>query len=143
GFTLICAGEKTSCLIVTSIVAALAGAAAIKASDSAASGPAIRKVIALFQLVDEHLRVLLMALENLEAGREQILELRIFRVGDQRVLERAVDRLVKGEFVRRVGLIESGAGQLRELLPLGRRLLHQRLAGVVVLGRDFQLLDQR
>src|SRR6185436_6494390 len=76
-------------------------------------------------LLDRHRRVfgvLLMALEELEAGLEQRLQLAVRRRRNQRRLERAVDGLVVRHFVRNVGLVERRAaefGQLEALIGRG------------------------
>ena len=66
----------------------------------------------------------------------------LLRRRDEHCLERAVDRLVIGDLVVDIGLVERGAVELAELGALRRRPLGQRLAGVVVLRRHVELLDQ-
>src|SRR5262245_7601003 len=80
----------------------------------------------------EVLGVLLMALEDLQAGGEQILELAIVGGRDQRALQRTVDGLVIGRLILGIGLVEGGAVELLQLRALVARLLGEGLAGVVV-----------
>jgi hypothetical protein len=68
------------------------------------------------------LGMLLVALENFQAGLEQALELGIAGRRNERAFERAIHRLVVGDFVRDVSLVKGGAVKLRELVPLGRCL---------------------
>src|SRR5487761_2117176 len=96
----------------------------------------------LFQRGGDVLGMLLMALENLQAGLQQALQLRVFGGRNKRRLQRAVDRLVIGDFVGDIGLVEFRALQLAELGELVGGVLRQGLAGVVVLGRDVELLHQ-
>ena len=55
------------------------------------------------------LGMLLMALENLQAGLEQALELGVARGRDQLLLQRAIHRLVVGDFVGDIGFVERSA----------------------------------
>ena len=55
--------------------------------------------------------VLLVALKDLQAGLQQALQFRVAGVGNKRRLQRAVDRLVIGDFVGDVGLVEFDALQ--------------------------------
>src|SRR4029450_12816078 len=61
---------------------------------------------------------------------------------NERPFERAIHRLVVGDFVRDVSLVKGGAVKFRELVPLGRCLFGQGTARVVVFGLDLQLFDQ-
>src|SRR3979490_1936512 len=81
-----------------------------------------------------------MSLEDLETGLQQTLELEVAGGRDQRGLERAVHGLVVGGLVGGISLVEFRAIELRQLGLLGRRLLAQGAAGVVVLRRDLELL---
>src|SRR3981081_2138289 len=81
-----------------------------------------------------------MSLEDLETGLQQTLELEVAGGRDQRGLERAVHGLVVGRLVGGISLVEFRAIELRQLGLLGRRLLAQGAAGVVVLRRDLELL---
>src|SRR6185437_12961008 len=85
----------------------------------------------------------LMALENLEAGLEQTLQLWVLRRWNQRAFERAVHRVVIVDFVLGVLFVEGGAFHAFELRPLGVGVLLQALAGVVVFRRDAKLLAER
>src|SRR5450432_2747155 len=58
--------------------------------------------------------MLLMALKNLQAGLQQALQFRVIGIGNERGLQRAVDRLVIGDFVGDIGLVELRALQLAE-----------------------------
>src|SRR5579864_867039 len=112
------------------------------------SAPNIRPVkprisALLFELCRDLLGVLLVTLEDLQAGLQQLLQFGVARRRDERLLQRAVDGLMVGDLVLDVGLVESGAAQLGELVAFFLGLFGQRLAGVVVLRRDLQLLDQR
>jgi hypothetical protein len=89
------------------------------------------------------LGVLLVALEDFQAGLQQALELGIVCRRDQRAFERAVDGLVVGDLVIDIRLVERRSLELGEFGALGVGLLGQRAAGVIVLRRDFELLDQR
>jgi hypothetical protein len=77
-----------------------------------------------------------MSLEYFEAGRQHIVQFRIPRQWDQRVLERSDDCLVIGDLIVDIGLVESRAMDLVQLKFRLARLFDQRLAGVVVLGRN-------
>ena len=52
--------------------------------------------------------MLLMALEDLQAGLKQALELPIAGIGDQRGFEGAVHGLVIGDLIVHIGLVEGG-----------------------------------
>src|ERR1700680_4563733 len=80
--------------------------------------------------------MLFVALENLQAGLQQALQFRVVRAGNKRRLKRAIDRLVIGNFVGDIGLVEFGALQLAEFGELVGGILRQRAAGVVVFGRN-------
>ena len=54
------------------------------------------------------LGMLLVTLEDLEPRRQEILELRIARVRNERGFERSVHRFVVGNFVVRIGFVEFG-----------------------------------
>jgi len=58
---------------------------------------------------------------DLETGSQKVLQLGIAGVGDQDGLERAIDRLVVGNLVVGVGLVERCAAQLLQLGFLGDR----------------------
>src|SRR5690349_15410389 len=66
----------------------------------------------LFQARGDVLGVLLMALEDLEAGLQQALELGIAGRRDELLLQRAVDRLVVGDLVGDIGLVVSRTREL-------------------------------
>ena len=53
------------------------------------------------------LGVLLVALEDLEAGLQQALQFGVFGRRDQRLLKCADDRLVEGDFVIDIRLVEG------------------------------------
>ena len=57
------------------------------------------------------LGVHLVALENFQAGGQQVFQFGIAGVRNQRRLERGVDRLVIGDLVVGVGLVERRAAQ--------------------------------
>src|ERR1035437_8304357 len=103
--------------------------------------------MAMFHLLFEFRRdvfgVLLMALEYLQAGFQQALQLGIVRRRNQRALERAVHGLMVGDLVVDIRLVERRAVELSEFFALGGALLGQRAAGIVVLRRYLELLDQR
>src|ERR1700742_9991 len=112
------AGEITRFSIVISMVAACAGTEV--ASDSAATVATIHPgVMAVsftsashsLQFTGDVFGVLLMALKNLQAGLQQALQLGVAGRRDQRGLQRAVDRLVIGDLVGDIGLVEVGALQ--------------------------------
>src|SRR6266436_5888132 len=86
--------------------------------------------------------VLLVALKDLQAGLQQALQLRVGRIRNERRLQRAVDGLVVGDLVGDTGLVELRALELAEFSELAGSVLRQGLAGIVVLGRDLQLLDE-
>src|SRR3954452_15344633 len=68
----------------------------------------------LFQLGGDVLGVLLMTLEDLQAGLQQALELGIAGGRNELSFQRAVDRLVIGDLVGDIGLVEGRAAQLVE-----------------------------
>src|SRR6266566_980983 len=96
----------------------------------------------LFQFAVNHLGVLLVALENLQAGLQQALELAVIRRRNELRLERAVHGLMVGDLIVDIGLVERGAVELGEVSALGVRLLGQGLAGGVVFRLDLELIDQ-
>src|SRR3569623_1496399 len=96
----------------------------------------------LLEIGERVLGVLQMALENLQAGFLEALQFGVAGCRNQLLFERAIDRLVEGDFVGNIGLVVSRAAQLGELLLLVRSLLGERAAGVVVFRRDLQLLDE-
>src|SRR5690242_4871433 len=110
-----CAGSNVSLVTVTRTVAAAAGAAAATAASAASTSVCQRIAADLLQIRQDVLGVLLMTLEYLQPGAEQILELGVAGRRNERALERAVDRLVIGDLVFRVGLVESGAVELAQL----------------------------
>src|SRR5690242_4835317 len=135
-------GATTRFSMTIWIVAACAGTAiAASASASTICRPD-NMASSLLQFCRDHLGMLLMALEDFQAGLQQALQLGIVGRRDQLRFQRAVDRLVVGDLVGDIGLVVFGAFQLLELGELVGRVLRQRLAGVVVFGRDFQLLDE-
>ena len=83
----------------------------------------------------------LVALKNLQAGREQILKLRIAGRRNKRALQRGVDGFVIRDLVVDIGFVERLARELGKLGALLRRLFAQGFAGVVVLGRDAELFQ--
>ena len=66
----------------------------------------------LLQLGGDVLGMLLVALEDLQAGLQQALQFGIAGRRNEQGLERAVDRLVIGDLVVDIGLVERGALQL-------------------------------
>src|SRR5438128_7544042 len=135
-------GANTRSCITISIVAACAGTAMIDSASASTICRPDNMGVLLFQVSRDMLGVLLMALKDLQAGLQQALQLGIARRRDQLGLQRAVDGLVVGDLVGDIGLVVAGALQLAELGELVGRLLRQRLAGVVILGRDLELLDE-
>jgi len=87
--------------------------------------------------------MLLVALKYLQAGLQQALEFTVAGGRNQCGLERAIDGLVISDFIGNIGLVEGRAIELGQLVTLGRRLLGQRAAGVVVFRRDLEFLDER
>src|SRR5438045_2778644 len=112
---------------------AVSGAAAAQSPAAAATARPLRqlrRILAapLLQFGDEMAGVLLVLLEELQAGLQQRLQFGILGVGDQRRFQCAVDRLVVGDLVLGVGDVVGVAAQLgvvRQLLLGGGR---QRLA---------------
>src|SRR5919199_2188759 len=88
------------------------------------------------------LGMLLVALEQLEPGREKLLQLAIVRRRNERLAKAVVHKLVISHLVLRVGSVELRALERAHLLQLIVTLLGQRAAGLVVLGRDIQLLHE-
>src|SRR6516165_6383036 len=80
------------------------------------------------------LRVLLMTLEDLQASREQVLQLGIAGARNKCVLKSVIHRLMIGDFVIDVSFIEGGTVELGEFGTLVGGLLAERLAGVIVFG---------
>jgi hypothetical protein len=91
--------------------------------------------VSLLQLGGDVFGVLLVALKNLQAGLQQVLQLGIAGRRNQLRLQRAVDGLVVGDLVGDIGLVVFGALQLVEFGELLRGLLRQCLAGAVVFRR--------
>ena len=59
-----------------------------------------------------------MALEDPQAGRQQVLELGVAGGGNQRGLKGGVDLLVESDFVLRISFIEGGALEASQLFQL-------------------------
>src|SRR6185437_2922790 len=68
----------------------------------------------LLQTLHEMLGVHLVRLEQLQAGFQQRFQLRVLRRRDQRAAQRIIDGLVKGDFVRRIGLVVRRATERGE-----------------------------
>src|SRR5262249_49498826 len=102
-----CAGSNVSFVTVTRIVAAAAGAATGPTTRAADTNAFDHIADALLQIGEHVLGVLLVALEDLQSGRQQVLELGIAGRRDERALERAVHGLVVGDLVLDVGLVEG------------------------------------
>ena len=68
---------------------------------------AIASGLLLFETGCDLLGVLLVALENLEAGLQQALQFGVFGRRDQRLLKSADHRLVEGDFVIDIRLVEG------------------------------------
>src|SRR4051812_8870363 len=103
------AGEITMFSNVIRIVAAFAKAAvqhAVKAIRTIRPGS---MTSSLLQRRGDVLGMLLMALEDLQAGLQQALQFGIAGGGNQQGFERAVDRLVIGDFIGDIGLVVRGA----------------------------------
>jgi hypothetical protein len=74
--------------------------------------------IALLEFRRNVFGVLLVAFKDLQAGREQIFEFCVARVGNKCALQRGIDRLVIGYLIVDVGLVERLAVELGELARL-------------------------
>src|SRR5581483_4303336 len=81
----------------------------------------------LLQLCCDVFGVLLVTLKNLQPGLQQALQLAIAGRRDQLRLQRVVDRLVVGNFVGDVSLVECGAAEFAEFGKLVGGILRQRL----------------
>src|SRR6476660_4184204 len=92
----------------------------------------------LLQFGGDLFGVLLVALENLQAGLQQALQFRVVRGRNKLCLKRAIDRLVIGDFVIDIGLVELRALQLAKFGALVGGVLRQGLAGVVVFRLDVE-----
>jgi hypothetical protein len=66
----------------------------------------------------DHLGVLFVALEDLQASLQQALEFAVARGWNELRLERAVHRLVVGDLIVDMGLVEGGAIELRQFCTL-------------------------
>ncbi len=69
------------------------------------------------------LGVLFMALENLQAGLQEILEFGILSRRDQHGLKCAIDLLVIGDLIFDIGLVEFSPFQFCQLIALSSRSL--------------------
>src|ERR1700682_3182865 len=96
--------------------------------------------VSLLQRRGDVLGVLLVALKNLQAGLQQALQFRVAGGGNEQRFQRAIDRLVIGDFVGGIGLVELGAFQSVEFGELGGGVLRQRTAGVIVFGGGLWVL---
>src|SRR5579871_6288578 len=98
------------------MVAARAGthAAASESAAKAARRPVVM-ALSLLQLGLDMLRMLLVALKDLQPGLQQPLQLRIAGGGDELGFQRVVHGLVVGDLVFDIGLVEGCALELVEL----------------------------
>src|SRR5665213_3585301 len=69
------------------------------------------KDIALVEVADQLLGVGLVLLEELQTRLQQALEFGVLSRGDERLRQSAVDRLVVGDLVGSVGLVEGPTAQ--------------------------------
>src|SRR5450759_294342 len=90
-------------------------------------------VLDLFECGCDVFGMLLVALEDLQAGLQQALELGIAGRRNEQALERAIDGLVIGDLVGDIGLVELRAFELSQFGKFGGRLLGQAAAGVCLL----------
>src|SRR5262249_375788 len=118
------AGWNVALVTGTRIVAAAAGAATATTARAADITGFDHIDDALLEIGEHVLGVLPVALEDLQPGRQQVLELGIAGRRDERALERAVHRLVVGDLVLDVGLVEGGAAELLQLGLLVLRRFH-------------------
>jgi hypothetical protein len=84
-----------------------------------------------------------MALEELQALTQQVLQFLIAGRGDQRILQRAVDGFMIRDLVLDIGFVVIGALQRPHRLQLVLGLLGERATGVIVFRLDLQLFDER
>src|SRR5215831_18567000 len=94
----------------------------------------------LFELCGNLFGMLLVTLEDFQAGGEQVFEFRIAGRRNQRVLQSAVDGLMVGHLVADIGLVEGSAVKLRQFAALVGSLFAQRFAGIIVFRSDVELL---
>ncbi len=79
--------------------------------------------VPLLQRCSDIFGVLLMPLENLEAGLQQALEFRIAGGRNERSLKRAIHGLVISDLIGNVSRVELRAIELRQFSTFRRRLL--------------------
>src|SRR5690606_16252662 len=142
-FTVISAGEKTSLSMVTVIVSARPGTALV--SNVA---PATRKTVASLiipsslEFRGDMLRMLLVTLEQLQAGFEQALQFGVLGRGNEQGFKRAIDLLMEGDLIFDICLVKSSTLELGELGAFFLGSLGEGLGGVVVFRCDVEFLDQ-
>ena len=88
------------------------------------------------QLLRQGLGMLLVALEQLQAFLQQRLQLGILRIGNERLAQGLIDRLMIGHFVVDIGLVERCAIETSKLFALSIRCLRQALACWIIFRRD-------
>ena len=96
----------------------------------------------LLQLSGDFFCLLLMSLENLEAGLQQALELGIASGRNERRLKCAIHSLMIRHLVGNISLIEGRAAKLRQFGALVGRRFGQGSAGVIVFRRNLEFRDE-
>src|SRR5215472_3259 len=151
--TLSVAGANcTACMTTSCVVPARSAATATTPSVAIASAAAAartrrrpgREASALLaKLRLHHLRVLEVGDERRPHRDEQVLQLRVLRARDQRLVERIDHLFVVRDLLLDVGAVERRAAQRLQVLDVVLAALLQALAGRVVLGGDLELGDER
>ena len=86
--------------------------------------------------------MLLVALEQLQAFLQQRLQLGILRIGDQRLAQGLIDRLMIRHFVVDIGLVERCPIETSKLFALSIRCLRQAWLVGLSSGVTFSFLTR-
>src|SRR3954453_12755999 len=96
----------------------------------------------LFEACRKMLCMLRVSLKDPQTGLEQALQFSIGRARDQCRFKSVINRLVIGNLVRHVRLVEFRTLQLSELDQLARSRFRKAATPVIIFRRDLELLEQ-
>src|SRR6478672_10639067 len=102
----------------------------------------LRFPLSSMQSLRQGLGMMLVALEQRKAPLQQRLQLGILRVGNKRLAQGLIDRLMIRHFVVDIFLVERCPIETSKLFALDVSCLLQALACWIVFRRDVQLFDE-